>query len=347
MSWLERLIKGDSYLYPGIDIGTYSIKVVQSKKKRNRYTLKTFGIREYKEQAFAGTEIVDEIEITRTLKELLEELKIKDKKASIHIPLNSCFYSVISIPKSKDPEEAVSEYMKSIIQPEEFSKIKIDYRILPISIEKEHTDIAIAAVKNEVIEKRAKLLKQLKLEPTVIDIEPATINNQYYLNNPQKVAVPVCLIDIGATFTKIIISFGGYPYITRNIELGGNNLTESIQKEFMLTREEAENLKFSYKEKVSEDKLKEIVFNFLKRISTEALWTIESFKDRFNLDVEEIILYGGTSKLNGIEDTLKTLTKFKVKKGYPLSFSGIEGYEEFAVAAGLSIRNKGDEDAKV
>ena len=346
MSWLEKLVKGNNYLHPGIDIGTSSVKVVQSEKKGKRYTLKKFGVKPYKEQAFAGAEIVDEIEITNTLRELLEELKIKDRKAQIHIPLHSCFYSVISVPKSKDPEEAVSDYIKSIIQAEEFSKIKVDYRILPISIEKRHIDIAIAAIKNEVIEERKKLLKRIKIEPVVIDIEPAALNNQYYLNNPQNVAVPVCLIDIGATFTKITISFGGYPYITRNVEFGGDNLTENIQKEFMLTQEEAEKLKANFK--MSENnKLKDIIYSFLNRISTETLWTIESFKDRFNLNIEEILLYGGTSKLNGIEEMFASLINLKVKRGYPLHFSGLEGHEELAVATGLSIRKKGDENAKV
>ncbi len=350
MGWLSKFLKGSNYLYLALDIGTSSLKVVQSEKKGSLYKVKSYGLKEYKEQVFAGTEIIDEFELINSIKELLREQKIKDKEVVIHVPLNSCFYSVLSVSAAKDPEEAVTEYMQSIISPEEFPLVKIDYRILPISIEKGNMDIAIAAVRKDFLEGRIKLLKKAGLEPVVIDIEPAAINNQFYLNNPDQTAVPVCLVDIGASYTKIIISFGGYPYITRNVEYGGISLTEQIQKELMLSFEDAERLKrgetISVKEHKPED-ITDIKVKFLKKIITETLWTIENFKDRFNLEVNKIYLYGGTAKLKGIEEIFNELTGKECRKGAPLAFSGIPECEEFAVAAGLSLRYKGNKDAKV
>ncbi|WP_456341676.1 type IV pilus assembly protein PilM [Thermovibrio sp.] len=348
MGWLSRFLKGSGYLYPALDVGTSSLKLVQSERKGSSYKVKTYGVKEYGEQVFAGTEIIDEFELIRSIKELFKELKVKDKQVIIHVPLNSCFYSVLSVPATKDPEEAVTEYMQSIISPEEFPLVKIDYRVLPISIEKGNMDIAIAAVRKDFLEGRIKLLQKAGLEPVVIDIEPAAINNQFYLNNPEQTATPVCLVDIGASYTKVIISFGGYPYITRNVEYGGISLTEQIQKEFMLSFEDAERLKRGepIKEYKPED-IKEIALRFLKKIITETLWTIENFKDRFNLDVDSIYLYGGTAKLEGIEEVFNELTGKECVRGAPLSFAGIPECEEFAVATGLSLRYKGDKNAKV
>ncbi|WP_457680929.1 type IV pilus assembly protein PilM [Thermovibrio sp.] len=348
MGWLERFLKGSSYLYPAIDIGTCSVKVVQSERRGSSYKVKTYGLKEYKDQVFAGTEIIDEVELTRTITSLLKELKIKDSQVIIHVPLNSCFYSVLSVPANKNPEEAVIEYMQSIISQEEFPLVKIDYRVLPVSIEKGNIDIAIAAVRKDFLGRRIELLKKAKLKPTVIDIEPAALNNQFYLNHPEETGAPVCIVDIGGSFTKVIISFGGYPYITRNVEYGGTALTEQIQKEFMLSFEDAERLKRgeSLKEIKPED-TEPIVESFLKKIVTETLWTMENFTDRFNLEVETIYLYGGSSKLKGIDEKFKELSGKETLKGEPLSFSGIPESEEFAVSAGLSIRHKGDKNAKV
>jgi len=348
MGWLGRFLKGTGYLYPALDIGTSSIKLVQSERRGNTYKVNTYGLKEYREQVFAGQEIIDEFELIKTINQLMKELKVKDKQVVIHVPLNSCFYSVLSVPTSKEPEQAVMEYMQSIISPEEFPLVKIDYRILPISIEKGHIDIAIAAVRKDFLEKRIKLIKQAGLEPVVIDIEPAAINNQFYLNNPENTAVPVCLVDIGASYTKVIISFGGYPYITRNVEYGGITLTEQIQKEFMLSFEDAEKLKRGERVKdLTYDDIKEIVKKFLKKIITETMWTIENFNDRFSLEVENIYLYGGTAKLEEIEETFTELTGKETIKGAPLAFSGIPECEEYAVATGLSLRYKGDKNAKV
>ncbi len=348
MRWLTRFLKGSSYLCPALDIGTFSLKLVQSERKGNSYKVKTYGLKEYEEQVFAGTEIINEFELVRSIKKLYEELKISDKQVIISIPLNSCFYSVLSVPTTKDPEEAVTEYMQSIISPEEFPLVKIDYRVLPISIEIGNMDIAITAIRKDFLESRVKLLRKAGLEPVVIDIEPAAINNQFYLNNPGQTATPVCLVDIGAAYTKVIISFRGYPYVTRNIEYGGISLTEQIQKEFMLSFEDAERLKRGEQIKdYSPKDLKEITQKFLKKIITETLWTIENFRDRFNLQVEDIYLYGGTTKLEGIEKFFNDLIGKECFRGIPLSFSGIPKCEEFAVAAGLSLRYKGDRNAKI
>jgi len=76
MGWLEKFFKGSWYLFPGIDIGTSSIKIVQSEKRGNSYRVKGYGRKEYREQVFAGTEIIDELELINTLKSLLKEMKL-------------------------------------------------------------------------------------------------------------------------------------------------------------------------------------------------------------------------------------------------------------------------------
>ncbi len=348
MGWLVKFFKGSDYLVPALDIGTSSLKLVQSERKGNSYKVKVFGKKEYREQVFAGVEVIDEFELIDTIKELYRELSIKDKEVIIHVPLSACFYSVISIPSSKNPEEAVIDYMKSIINPEEFSLVNIDYKVLPVSIEKGNVDIAIAAIRKDFLESRVKLLKEAGLTPVVIDVEPAAINNQFYLNNPEKTVSPVCLVDIGASFTKVIVSFGGYPYITRNVEIGGQAINEQLQKEFMLSSQDVELLKRGETIKdLTYDEAFGVIKKVLRKIATEIMWTIDNFKDRFNLEVESIYLYGGSAKLKGIVDFLGELSGLEVGRGNPLGFSGIFGNEEFAVASGLSIRYKGDENAKV
>ncbi len=348
MGWLVKFFKG-GYLPPAIDIGTHSLKVVHSEKRGSEYRLITYGSLEYEEQIFAGTEVVDSYLLADTIKEFLQKLGVEDKEVSIHIPLAACFYNVISVPTDKNPEESVMNYMQSIITPEEFSQVRIDYRILPISIEKNSIDIAIAAVKKDFLETRKQILRQAGLNPVVIDIEPAALNNQFYLNHPESTAVPVCLVDIGASFTKIVISFGGYPYVTRNLEFGGISITEQIQRKFMLSQEDAERLKrgetvqdISYDEVFSS-----VISSSIKKIVTETMWTIEDFKERFNLEVNTIYLFGGGAKTRGIVEAFRNLTEKEVLLGFPLGFAGISNHEEYAVAAGLSLRYKGDSDAKV
>ena len=65
MEWLVKFFKGSDYLVPALDIGSYSLKLVQSQRKGGKYKVKTYGKKEYKEQVFAGTELVDEFELVK------------------------------------------------------------------------------------------------------------------------------------------------------------------------------------------------------------------------------------------------------------------------------------------
>jgi len=349
MRKLIKFLKGGGNYLPGIDIGSYSAKLVYLESYKRQFKLIAHAEIEYEDQVIAGTEIVDRYMLANYIKELLKSAGVKEKEVAIHIPLSSCFYTVISVPEEKEPEQAVSEYMQSIISPEEIPEVKIDYKVLPLSIEEGTIDIAIAAVKKAFINDRVSLLEQVGLKAVVVDIEPAALNNQFYMNNPEHTATPVCLVDIGASFTKIIISFGGYPYITRNIETGGNSITEQLQKEFLISIEEAEALKRgeNLKEVSYDTAFEKVISKFIKKLITEIMWTIENFKDRFDLEVKDIFLYGGSSKLKGIKEEISNYTGKNVYAGEPLRFSQIPGCQEFGIATGLSLRYKGDENAKV
>jgi len=114
MKWLIRFLKGGRYHLPAIDIGTYSLKLVQLEKKKNAFRPVIYGELVYEEQVFAGTEIIDRFILASYIKQLVEENGVGERDVAIHVPLAACFYSVISIPSSKNPEEAVMNYMQSI-----------------------------------------------------------------------------------------------------------------------------------------------------------------------------------------------------------------------------------------
>jgi type IV pilus assembly protein PilM len=348
MGWLRKFFKGD-YCLPGLDIGSYSLKLVYLQKERKSYRLKVKFEHTYEEQVFAGTDIIDFFLLSSYIKEIFKINNLEEKEVAIHVPLSSCLYSVVNASPSQNPERAVMNYIQSIITPEELMDVRVDYKILPVSIDKNSINIAVAAVKKEFLEERIKLVTHAGLKPVVIDIEPAAINNQFYFNYPENTASCVCLVDIGASFTKIVISYGGYPYLTRNVEYGGHSITEQLQKDFLMGAEDAEKLKKgnNVNEITYDEAFNRVIIKSIRKIATEILWTIENFKNRFGLDVEKIYLYGGSSKLRGLVEAMKEFTGKEVYKGVPFAFLGMESGEEFGVATGLSLRYKGDSNVKV
>ncbi len=343
------IFTGRKSLYVGVDIGTSGVKVCKLKESKASFKVIGFGKVEYEESYIVGTEIIDFVSLSSKIKEAIETIIPKEKSIAMHVPLALCFYTVISASPSENPEDVALEHIQGIISEEDIDKVVVKYQMLPVSISKERIDIAIAAVKKDILEEYVALAENAGFEVKVIDIEPAALNNQFFLNHPDKMIEPVCLVDIGATFTKIVISFGGCPYLIRNIEIGSNVITEQLQKEYLISYQEAETLKFGNDiDVVSYEKaFDEVISKIVKKIATEIIWAIDNFKDRFEYDVEEVFLYGGGAKQKNLLSLLKTYTNKKLEIGEPFSFAGVVENTEHAVACGLSLRYKGDENAKV
>ncbi len=333
----------------GLDIGSSSVKLSLLGQKKGKYILKLKDKLPYEEQIFAENEILDAKSLLSYIKNVLSKNKVLGKPIAIHVPMASCFYTVISIDPESKVEESVSNYMAGLVSEDEVKKVKIEYKVLPVSINESKLDVAIAAVKKRELNERLDLLESAGLTIDVVDIEASCINNQFYLNHPDELANPVCLMDIGASSTKVVISYGGYPYVTRNVGTGSENIKEALQKEFFISENDAEKLKFGndLKKVTYTDAFNKVILPFYKKVVTEAVWSTDDFKERFELDVSKFYLFGGGSKQKGLVDALKKIMGKDISLGKPLSFAKIDDDEGFDVSIGLSLRYKGDKNAKV
>ncbi len=76
-----------------------------------------------------------------------------------------------------------------------------------------------------------------------MDVDSFAIENAYNLNFESPEDETVALVNIGAGVMNINILKGGTSAFTRDIPIGGRQITEEIQKKLKLTYEEAEALK--------------------------------------------------------------------------------------------------------
>ncbi len=343
------IFTGRKVLLTGVDIGTSGIKVSRLRESRGGHSIIGYGALAYPEPYIVGTEIIDFISLSSSIKTAVETYIPHPTPVAVQIPLSLCFYTVVSASPTEDPDSVVSEHIKGILPESEIDKINIKYTVLPVSIAEGHVDIAIAAVKRDVVEEYVSLVKGAGLEVGAVDIEPAALANQFYLNYPDKLPECSCIVDIGASFTKIVVAYGGYPYITRNVEIGGNTISEQLQKEFLISAEEAEQLKMG--EDVSSvsyaEAFDKVISKILRKLATEIVWAMDNFKERFEKEVESIYLFGGGANQKGAVEIFKNTLNKTVVRGEPFLFAGEEGKSEFAIAVGLSLRYKGDENAKV
>src|SRR5919199_5849121 len=223
-------------LLVGIDIGTHSIKVVRLKRKGKGYQLLNFGIMPLRPEAMVDGNIAEAEVIVEAIRNLMRMEKIKSKEVATAVSGQSVIVKRIRVPQMTEKElaEAIQGEAEQHI-PFEIADVNIDFQVLPtVSEEDERADnqmdVLLVAAKKAKIRDYTTLLANAGLNPVVVDIDVFALENEFEITMAGDGGV-VALVDIGATTMNINILKAGYTLFQRDIAIGGNRYTSTIQKE--------------------------------------------------------------------------------------------------------------------
>jgi cell division protein FtsA len=323
----------------GIDIGTSSTKVVVMgfDKNNSEPAILATGTSETKGVRFDYISNVDAVaeSIRKAVKQAENILGIKIRKACISIggiSLSSTISTGSVIISKADQEITNFDVTKVIANSEENLDIlnKKIIHTIPISYKLDGKDIyarpeGLRGIKLEVRTLYITCLKQ-NLEDLItafglakIEIEEITaspiITGNVLLSTKQKMAGCV-LIDIGAETVSMAVFENNLPISVSVFPIGSMDITKDIALGLKISLEEAESIKLGSvtggdysKKKVDEiiearlSDIFELVGNSLKRLK------------RNELLPAGIILTGGGSSINGIEEIARTQLKLPARVG--------------------------------
>ncbi len=340
-----EFIRKDGFL--GVDLGSYSIKVAEAVSTRDGPVLKAFGQVRLPTGSLLGGVLKDSKRVTEKLNLLLENLKIKSKKAIVSISSYAAIIKRIkfALPEDKELNLAIQEEAEAHI-PFNLEDVYLDYQVF--SEEENIFDILLVAARKEIVEEVANLIQNVGLIPIIVDVDILAINNLFeYIYNPNK---PVIFVDIGATKISIVLWAQGGLMLSRDLSFGLYELTEKIQNELNVSFEEAEVLKIQGTTEESQLKqLKKCFFDIYDRFLQDFESTINYFKSFYpSIHVEDIYICGGGSQLPYFLPFLKKNLGFNVHLFSPFTKLKYEEYfdqkylelisKEGIVALGLSIR---------
>jgi cell division protein FtsA len=328
----------------GIDIGTSTIKVVVmgfDKNKKEPAVLAT-GTSETKGMRFGYITNTDFVaaSIGKAVKQAENVLGIKIRKTYVSISgvSLSSVNATGSVIISKADQEITALDVKKVIENSEENLELLNKKIvhtIPVAYKLDGKEIfarpeGLRGIKLEVKTLFITCLKQNLEDLTTafalakIDIEEIIaspiITSNVLLNNKQKVAGCV-LVDIGAETVSMAVFENSLPIFVQIFPIGSMDITKDIALGLRISLEEAESIKLGSvvggdysKKKVDEiiearlDDMFELIENNLKRLK------------RNELLPAGIILTGGGSLINGIEEIAKSQLKLPARVG-PVDFS--------------------------
>jgi type IV pilus assembly protein PilM len=358
----------------GIDLGSYSIKIVQLKTlpgKIPKYALVRWSI----------------IPLTNSGSDEKGELSPEEKKARAIRLLRTYRGSGKGIPKnavtSVSGNTVIVRYVKfpKLTQKELSKTIKAEAEpYVPFNIEevylafhplrdvteegKNKMETVVVAAKKDFVTQRIEVLEEAGFKPSVIDVDAFTLESCYeILKEPGSPPETVLVANIGYSKTNFVIIENGVSIVVKDSPIAGSSLTKGVSKNLGVDARTAEKLKivhgilYSEEEKqaaVNENNKEALAVSDAasaasKDIASETKkiiqYHITQGKDK---KIDRVLVTGGFANIKNFVPYFSNELNLPVEKLNPFAkITGSQGIPEdaqssLAVACGLAMRKPGD-----
>jgi len=336
----------------GLDIGSNSIKAVELQRSRGEVMVSHLGMELLASDIVVDSMIVDSGSVASAISKIFAEHAFKAKQVATSVSGHSVIVKKISMQTMDEPElgEAVRNEAAQYI-PFDMSDVNVDYQVLSDNLDGPTIDVLLVAVKKDKILNYTNALQLSGRQPAIVDIDAFALQNCYEYNYDPAPNSTVALLNIGASVMNINIVRGTIPLFTRDVSVGGNQYTDSLQKELDLSFDDAEALKLGKKVgTVSEDAKLPILQQVTEIIVLEIQKTFDFFRATASGEhIERIYIAGGSSQVPGLVEALRQEFSIPVDpmnpflKIVPPIGEGADLIErnaaQLAVAVGLALRS--------
>jgi len=229
----------------GLDIGSSAIKLVELKERKGSHQLQRVAVEALSPEAIVDGSIMDSSLVVDAINKLVSETKVKNVNFATSLSGHSVIIKKIQVPAMSVEELAESiQWEAEQYIPFDISDVRLDYVVLDDEgLAEGQMDVLLVAVKRDKVNDYMSVISQAGKTPSLVDVDAFAVQNCYEVNydlDPLKV---VALVNMGATVTNINILARGSSVFWRDISFGGNQFTESLQREYNLSFDQAEQLK--------------------------------------------------------------------------------------------------------
>jgi type IV pilus assembly protein PilM len=353
----------------GIDIGASSAKIVQLRAARGVAILETYGeiaLGPYASQPIGKTVKLSPEKQAEALKDLMREANVTARSGGVSIPFSASLVSVLDLPL------ADAESLKRIVPiearkyiPVAVSEVTLDWFVIPReegsdsafdqlqdknAIRSKGQEVLLVAIQNIVLKAYQSVMTAIGVAASFYEIEIFSTMRSCVGHG----LAPVCIVDLGASTTKMYVIERGVVRMTHLLSIGGQQMTEVAARSLNWDFEKAERVKresgLVASDTYSADenaRLKEALLSTLTRVFSEVNRVLLSYGQRYNKNVSSVILSGGGSSLPGIADEAKRALSAEVVIADPFGKTEAPAFlgtvlgeigPSFSVSVGLALR---------
>lgn len=340
-------------------MGTTGIKIVELKKENNLPVFVNYAI-SYDSGTLlqsSGLDILDG-QAKEILTKVLKKGNFGTKNAVVGIPGFSSLIFFVELPEMPKTEiEQAVKFEAAKYIPTPLDEVSLGWEIIGSIQERpmeggqflgqsRKIQVMVVSVPKSTTLKYEKLVKSANLNLRAMEVENFAVTRALIGNDKGTFII----VDIGARATDFTAVSDGVVKMTRNINIGGAEISRSLASGFRIDLERAEKLKKSNRVNLlnPQDETARLVGPSMGIIIDEIKRLREIFYKKNPLKkIEKIIFTGGTSKINTLVDYFAKEAGIECIMGNPLARIGMEKKEqpvleevspELSVAIGLAMR---------
>ncbi len=299
----------------GLDIGTSEVKAVEFTHFGDGVKVTGFGI----------GRIHDREDLPNVIKRVLADAGIRSKRVASAVSGRTVIVRYLNLPTMDEEElKGALKFEADKYIPFEIDEVAIDgQRLEEIENAAGDTEMKslLVAVKKDLIQEHISLIQDLGLTPVVIDVDAFALGNAFELRSQNSPRLEdenqvTALVDLGATKTNINILKGSTSCFSREVYVGGNQLTEAISCDIHMDESEAEELKRNPQGR--EGEVQGAMTPVLDDLANEIHLSFDYFENQFDQQVGDIYVSGGSCFTQGLVEAFERVFEREIHFWDPL-----------------------------
>lgn len=332
----------------GLDIGSYSIKLIKSEKKGKNPRLLARG--EIRTPAPLNSEAEkDKINLVEAIKKIVAETRVDNKEVILSLPEADVFTQIIELPyMSKSELNSALSFEAEQYIPVPLEEVQLEHLVLktpPKGAVNEKMEILLVAAKKASLSKLVEVVEISGLTPIAIETEVLSLIRSLNIDGN----TTNFIVDLGHRSTNLALISNGRLKFIRTLATGGEALTRAVSRTLNMDLMQSEQYKINYGIDTNhlEGRVAKAILPTLSIIIQEIKKGIAFFVQKFSdIKINNIILSGGGAEMPALSSYLAKQIGTEVLTADPFFrfakdklTENIPGKPRYSVAIGLSIRD--------
>jgi type IV pilus assembly protein PilM len=318
----------------GLDIGSQSIKVVELEPSGTGYRVLHAGSGATPPGAVREGGVTESRGLSEAIKKVLSSAGVRRGRVVSAIGGQAVIVRELKMPRMEkgDLQQAV-RFEAGRYLPYSVRDVSMDFDVLGELVEEGQpkVEVLLVAARQEVVDRHLDAVRGAGLQPFVLDVESfATMRALASHTKADGGAPAVVFVGIGAETTDVLITEGDRLRLTRNLNIGGSNLTRAIASRLDVEFSVAESLKkergrvLLEGEALPDDQsvlsIHEAMLPILTDLATELRRSLDYFQTRWRESrINRVVLSGGTARLGNLDRFLSLELGIEATVGDPFT----------------------------